>query len=113
VSDEAREPPPPREPEESSLDRFLEPFFTDSGLWPTVFVAAAIGAVFGAAIVLMALRARNLFALAALALLVVMSGDVLQRDVQRRRLGRASRVVLVLWTLVALTAGGALAVGIF
>jgi hypothetical protein len=113
MSGDAREPPPAREPEESSLDRFLEPFFTDSGLWPTVFVAGGIVATFGAAIVLMALRARNLFALAALALLVVMSGDVLQRDLRQRRLGRASRVVLALWSLVTLTAAGALTLGIF
>jgi hypothetical protein len=113
-----REPGPSHDPEREpapgeGLGRFLLPFFSDSTLWPVTFVGAAILVTFVAGIALFALAERNPFALAALALLVVMSGDAVWRDVRRRGFGTASRVIVGLWCLVALAAGAAVWLGLF
>lgn len=77
-----------------------------------VFVAFAILATFGAAVVVLAVRDRNPFALAALGVLVLVSVDAVWRDLSRRRFGRASRAIVGLWVLATLVAGGAAALGV-
>lgn len=84
------------------FERFLSPFFEEPTLWPVTFVLGAHAVLGGAVLLAMALRARNVFALAALALLVVMSADVGIRCARARRMGRIG------WGLVALWIGSAI-----
>lgn len=91
------------------LDAHLLEYVRDPALWPVLVVALAIFVTLGTALLLAALRLRNVFALAALAVLAVASGDVLWRDLRRHRVGAASRAVLALWLLSLLAS--AFAVG--
>ena len=103
----------PDEPEPRGVERWILPYFTDSTLWPVTIVLIATMSMFGAAVLLLALGDRNLFALAALAILVVGSVEGLVRDLRRRRLGAASMLILAVWLLSALVAGVALHYGLF
>ena len=97
--------PPEREAEErAGADRWLRPYFEDSTLWPILLVAVAIFVSFGAALLLLGVVERRLPALAALAVLLVLSGDLVQRELRARRFGLVSGSVLVLWGLSALAA---------
>jgi D-serine dehydratase len=79
-------------------------FFREPTLWPVLLVALLIFTTLGAALLVLALGDRNLFALAALAVVVLVSVDV----VVRNRLGLVSRVVLGLWCAAAALALAAL-----
>lgn len=88
--------------------RFVRPFFEDSTLWPVLIVAVVSATLFGATLLLVALAGRNLFALAALVILVWMSVDSLRQDWKRRRgFSLLGRGVLGLWALSAAAAGAA------
>jgi hypothetical protein len=104
---------PPPHPEERSVDRWIAPFFHDSTLYPVSIAATAIGVTLGSTLILLAFADRNLFALAALLLLVWMSADAVYRDLRRRRLGLASRAIAALWALSLIGAGAAIWFGIF
>ena len=105
------EPGPEREPQ--GLDDWLRPYFTDSTLVPVMLVAAGCFIAVGAGIMAWAVRGRSLAAIAALVLLAGMSGDWCLRDWRRgRRLGLASRFILVLWALSAVAAAAAVAIGL-
>lgn len=93
------------------LDAHLAEYVRDPSLWPVGIVAVAIFVTLGTALLLAALRLRNRLALAALAVLVVVSGDLLWRDLRRRRVGAASAIVLALWALSALATAIAVARG--
>ena len=99
--------------EPRGLDRWILPYLTDSALWPVTLVLLATLAMFGAAILLMALRGRNLFAVAALVILAVGSFETLFRSVRRRRLGAAGILIPSLWLLAALVAFAAARYGLF
>lgn len=106
---ESRDPPEPtprakHAPPEAGLDRWIDPFFSDSMLWPVLIVLVTAFAIFGAAVLLLAVRTRSFFAIAALLVLVVASAEALRSDLHRRRVGRAGGLILVLWTLSALLA---------
>lgn len=107
---EKPDPTDAEEPDErAGADHWLEPFFTDSALWPVVLVAAGCFGTLGAAILVAALYVGNYAALAALLLLAWLSFDVVKRD---RRGGRLGRCVVVLWGLSALIAGAAIYLGL-
>ena len=99
-----------REPR--SLDDWLGSFARDDSLRPVLVVALGCLAAIGAGALLLAIRGRSLPAIAALALLALGSADLLQRDLRRHRFGPASRLVLGLWLLSALAAGGAVVLGL-
>lgn len=99
--------------EPRSLDEWLRQFASNSALVPVAIVVIACFAAIGAGVLLAALHARNLAALAALALIALGSADLIQRDVRhRRRLGLASRLVLGLWALSGAAAVAALTLGL-
>jgi hypothetical protein len=104
---------PPAAPESSGLDRHLAPFFEDFALLPVLIVGLAILVTFGAALLLLAVRERNLFAATALLVLLWMSVDVVVRDGRRGRLGLASRFVAGIWLACAAAAGAAVGLGLF
>ncbi len=98
----------------SDPDRWIEPYFRDSSLWPVLAVALAILVTLVAAVLLLALVDRNLPALAALLALGWMSGDATLRQLRaRRRLGLVGGSILAVWALGALAALAARFTGIF
>jgi len=86
------------------LERFVQPFFRDSALWPITFVLLAHLVVGLAVVLLGAVRARGPLGLAALAGLLFVTGDLLWRDLARRRLGPLAGSLVVCWGLAAVTA---------
>jgi hypothetical protein len=98
---EAREPPPNPERDEQPrrlADHLLE-YVRDPTLWPVLLVAVAIFVTLLAAVLLAALRARSLFAMAALAAVAGVSADAIARELR----GGSARVVTIalaaLWSL--------------
>jgi len=100
------------EREPRSFEEWLGSFASDSSLRPVLVVALGCFTAIGAGALLLAVRGRSLPAIAALALLALGSADLLVRDLRRRRLGPASRMVLALWALSAGAAVGAVALGL-
>jgi hypothetical protein len=91
----------------SAFERFVRPFFQDLALWPVTLVVFA-HLVLGTAVVLLGtFRARNAFAIAALALLLLASADALRHDIRRRRLGPLGGTVLATWAFGTLVAWAA------
>lgn len=89
--------------------RWLATFVEDPALWPVLAVVVAHVALGGALVMLAASRQRHAGAFAALAVLVVMSFDVVRRA---RRRARAAVWVLGLWLLSALTAAASARLGV-
>ena len=99
-----------REPR--SLDDWLAGFARNAALRPVLIVVIACFTALGAGALLLAVRGRNLAAIAALALLAVGTADILQRDLRRRRFGPAARLATAFWALSTLAAAAAVALGI-
>jgi hypothetical protein len=96
------------------LDRWVEPYFRDSTLWPVLVVAAAIAVTLVAALLVLAVVDRNLYGMGALLALGWMSVDATWRDLRaRRRIGLVSGAVLAVWALGAAAAVAARRSGIF
>jgi hypothetical protein len=106
------EPPNDAEQDRSRLDDWLGPFLTDSLLWPVGIVLGTSLAMFGSAILLLALE-RNAFAWMALLGLLVATADGLRGDLQRRRLGPGGIVILLVWALAIVAAAAAAHLGLF
>ena len=85
--------------EPTGPDRWIRPFFEDSTLWPVLLVALGILVTFFTGVLLLAVRDRNYFTIAALVVVAWASADVARHDVTARRLGLASGSLLVLWVL--------------
>lgn len=101
---------PSEERERVGLDRHLAIFVEESTLWPVLVAAVLALTTGGAALMLLALGDRNLFAIAALLILVWMSVDF---TVRRRRLGVVGGFILAFWVLSALAALGFHSLGLF
>lgn len=82
--------------------RLVSPFFEEPTLWPVLFVLAAHAFLIGAVVLDFGVRDRNVFALGALALLIVGSLDMGLRQARQRRMGRIG------WGLVAFWVGSAI-----
>jgi hypothetical protein len=95
-------------------DRWIEPYFRDSTLWPVLAVVCAVLATLVATVLLLAVVERSLPALAALLALAWMSADATLRQLRaRRRLGLAGGTILAVWALGALAAVAARLLRIF
>jgi hypothetical protein len=99
--------------EGSGLERWLRPYLSDSTLWPVTFVAVVVLVLFGATLVLLAARERNLFAAAALLGLAWISADGVRASRRAGRVGTLGRAIVALWALVALSAAAAIVLGLF
>ncbi|MDP6244664.1 MAG: hypothetical protein QF462_15205, partial [Myxococcota bacterium] len=88
---DSRDEPEPRP--ESAVDSVLLEYVRDPALWPVLAVLVLVAATLGACVLLLAIVDRNLFAMAALALLVGMSAHAVGRNLRRWRSGVAPRVV--------------------
>ncbi len=95
------------------IEQWILPFFTDSTLWPVLLVMAGVLATIGAAVLLLAVGDRNAFAIAALLLMLGMSGEQLYRDLRRGRLGLAGASIACLWLLIGLVAALLVRTGLF
>lgn len=94
------------------LDEHLGVYLRDPSLWPVGIVAFAIAATLGAALLAAAALSGNALLWAAVGILALVSLDVLQRELRaRRRLGLASRLLLLLWGASGAEAGLARAFG--
>jgi hypothetical protein len=88
------------------FERWIEPYFRDSTLWPVLAVAVAIAVTLVASILVLAVADRNVAAMAALLALGWMSVDATLREFRsRRRMGLVAAAIFALWAL-----GGAAAV---
>ena len=94
--------------ERHGFERHLAVFFEDSTLWPVLAVAVLIFTTLGAALLLLGLLDRNLFALAALIVLVWMSIDVMLR--RRRAHGRVGLIGVLLGLFWGLSIAAAVVV---
>ena len=82
------------------FERWLEPYFRDSSLWPVLVVAAAILVTVLAAVLVLAVGDRNPAAIAALLALLWASADATLRELRsRRRLGLVGASILAVWAL--------------
>ena len=96
------------------FERWIEPYFRDSSLWPVLIVVASILVTLVAAVLLLAVVDRNLSAMAALLALVWMSGDATLRQLRaRHRLGLVGGAILAVWGLGAAAALAARLSGFF
>lgn len=86
------------------MERFVAPFFEEPTLWPVLFVLAAHAVLIGAVVLALGLRTRNLFALGALAIAMMMTADVLFRRWRAGVFGRIGWSVVSLWVLSAISA---------
>lgn len=86
------------------FERFVVPFFQEPTLWPVLFAFAAQAVLIGAALLAFGLGSHNVFALGALAVALVMSGDVLIRRWRAGVFGRIGWSVVSLWLLSAIIA---------
>jgi hypothetical protein len=100
-------PPDPAPGEPRRLADHLLEYVRDPTLWPVLLVAVAIFVTLLAAVLLSALRQRNLFAMTALAALAGVSADAIAREL---RGGGARIVTSVLAGLWLLAIAAALAV---
>jgi hypothetical protein len=110
-SETRRREEPAAADEPRRLEDWIRPFFSDSTLWPVLAVAILSLSSFGAALLLLALGARNYFAIAALVVLAGISVDAIWVDLRRRRLGPVAGIILALWSVSALAAAVAVAFG--
>ena len=99
--------------EAGGIDRWVAPFFRDSTLWPVAIAAVASLVTLGAALMLLAVQDRNLFAIGAVGVLALVSLEVLVRSARRRRLGLEGRAVLGWWILSAAAAAAGIHGGLF
>jgi hypothetical protein len=97
----------------AKVDEFLDPFFSEPGLWPVLISVLGVLATFGAVIGILAVRERNPAGMLALALVAVMTGDLLRGAWRSGRLGPAAWLMLALWSLSAAGAWLASWTGIF
>ena len=89
-----------------SLDDWMRSAVRDSALWPVLFAGLCILATLGGALIVLALQERNVAAMGALAILLVMSLHLSFASWRRGRRG----VVLVVLLLVASSVLGAMLV---
>ena len=91
-------------PPATGLGAHLANLLHEPMLWPVLIVVAAHLVLFGALLLLIALRNRSPIALAGLALALVMSVDAVRREAQREGLGLVGRSIAGLWLLSAIAA---------
>lgn len=96
----------------AGVDSWLQPFFTDSALWPVVLVTAGCLGTLGAAMLVAALYVFNYAAIGALLLLAWMSSDAVIRNRKEGRFGLLGRCIMSLWFVSALLAIGAVWLGL-
>ena len=93
-------------------DRFIRPFFEDTGLWPILAVLVLSLCTLGAAAILAVVLSGNLFALAALALVALLSIDIVVRSWRRPSSRLFAGCAVGFWLGSAALAALGLAVGI-
>ncbi len=96
--------PPTRDPREepapSGLLGHLQAYVTEPTLWPVLLVALTSLSVLLAWALVLAVGDRNLFALGAIALLVILSADAVRGDLRRpTRRGLGTALLVSLWGL--------------
>ncbi len=104
-ADPARESEPGTEDGMPSPNEILGTLFAESTLWPLLIVIHGSLGSFGAALLVLALADRNVFAIAALVLLAGMTVDIVVRSRSRPTLRNGARLLGLLWGVAAGLAG--------
>ena len=86
-----------KETEPGGIDRWILPFVQDSSLWPVSTVMVLCLSTVGAAVLLAAWIGRDLFAIAALVVMIGLSGDIALRARRGEQNSILAWGVLVLW----------------
>jgi hypothetical protein len=87
------------------LERWFEPFFRDSSLWPVLVAGVAILVTLLATVLVLAVGDRNPGAIAALLALAWMSADATRRQLRaHRRPGLLGASILAVWALATAAA---------
>lgn len=110
---QAPTPAPTVPRDELAVERWVAPFFADSGLWPVTAVVIAHGILGVAVLLLEVLRSPGPWSVAAFAGLALASLELLRRTLRRRRLGALGWTLLATWALGALVAWGADRLGLY
>jgi hypothetical protein len=84
---------------EGLFDEWLRSVYADSLLWPVLVVSVLTVSTFGAAMVTSAVWDRNVFSMAAMALLAGLTLFALDPDVRKRRIGPVSGLLIALWLI--------------
>jgi len=104
---------PDAPPDSWRIERWVAPFFADSGLWPVTAVVIA-HLILGVAVLLLdVIRSPGAFSLATVAALGLASLEALRRAVLRRRLGPLGATIVASWLLGALAAWAADRAGLY
>ena len=111
---EERGPEEERDGEGRGLARWIRPFFEEPSLWPVLVAVVGSLVAFISGLLLLALRGGNVFGMAGVAILAIMSVDLTVRDWRAQgRPGLVGGCILGLWVLVGLASWGAVALGLF
>ena len=86
-----------KEAEPGGIDRWILPFVQDSSLWPVSAVMVLCLSTVGAAVLLAAWIGRDLFAIAALVVMIGISGDIALRARRGEQGSILAWGILVLW----------------
>lgn len=110
------EPAPPT-PEEDPVIRWIDqwvlPYFQDTSLWPVLFAVVCSALCLLAVLLVSTWRTHAAWAWAGVTLLVLLTFDVIRREVAvRRRPGRISVAVVLAWSVAGAVAALASRYGI-
>lgn len=92
------------EPADGRVEHFLRMLLGESMLMPVLLVILGHAVAFFAPVLLFALRDRSLYALAALAPIIVLFLSAVYRDARERRLRATTGVASLIWVLSVLAA---------
>ena len=95
------------------LTDWLRPIRHEPMLWPLVAVLALVAFTIGGGLLAFAVGLRSVPAMAALALLVVLSGDLVQREVRGSGAGPVTGAVAGFWAGSGAAAAAGFALGLF
>lgn len=87
----------PDDDELPSFDRLITTFLREPSLWPVLVVALGSGGAFAAALLVLAAVDRNVFAVAALVLVLGMTIDVVVRARTRPAYRSGALLLVLLW----------------
>jgi hypothetical protein len=104
---------PSEDSQTSRFDGWFRPFFEDSALWPVTAAVLISLSVFGAMVLLLALRERSLYAAVVLAVLAGASLDALWRALRQGVLLPVAGALAGLWLGSGALAWVALHFGLF
>jgi hypothetical protein len=97
-------PAVPRPEDPGNVEDWIRDALAESIFWPVLIVIALVGITLGAGILLFASLGRSLAAIAALAVIALMSVDIVRQEIKARGFGLVSKLVIGWWLASAVAA---------